>query len=111
MPANIITYEDLQVFKRELLLEIRNLLAQHAQRDSSLHKKWLRGNEVRRLLSISNGTLHNMRTNGILPYTKVGQIMYYDYDDIRRILEKNKQADFDSLLETLVKTKPGKNNL
>ena len=98
MPANIITYEDLQAFKKELLQEIRTLISQVNQEGSLTQKKWLRGSEVRKLLSISNGTLYNLRVNGVLPYTKVGQINYYDYDDIKRILEKNKQEDFETLM-------------
>lgn len=95
MPANIVTTEDLLVFKKELLEEIKKLLE---KKETHQLKKWLRGEEVRKLLSISNGTLYNLRMNGILPFTKIGQINYYEYDDIKRILNNNKQYDVDGLI-------------
>lgn len=95
MPINIITPEDLQIFKKELLEEIKKLLE---QKETHQLKKWLRGEEVRKLLSISTGTLYNLRQSGVLPFTKIGQTNYYDYDDIKRIFEQNKQYDIESLL-------------
>lgn len=96
MPANVITPEDLQIFKKELLEDIRKLLM---QKETHELKRWLRGTEVRKLLSISTGTLYTLRQNGSLPFTRIGQINYYDYDDIKRILEDNKQCDFDSVIK------------
>jgi Helix-turn-helix domain len=85
MPANVITPEDLQAFKTELLAEIEKMLS---QRNTMPDRKWLKSNEVRRLLTISSGTLQNFRVNGSLPYTKIGGVMYYDYDDVNKMLEK-----------------------
>ncbi len=44
-----------------------------------------------------------------LPYTKIGQANCYDYDDIKRILERNKQCDVVSLI-TQVQNRRTKNN-
>jgi isocitrate dehydrogenase kinase/phosphatase len=30
-----------------------------------------------------------MRINGTLPYTKIGGVMFYDYDEIKKMLEAN----------------------
>jgi hypothetical protein len=30
-----------------------------------------------------------MRINGTLPYTKIGGVMFYDYEDIKNMLEAN----------------------
>ena len=87
MAANIITIEDLQNFKRELFEEIKNLLG---QRNTQPARKWLKSHEVRRLLTISPGTIQNLRINGTLPFTKIGGTIYYNYDDILKMLEKNK---------------------
>ena len=46
--------------------------------------------EVRELLGISPGTLQNLRVNGTLPYTKVGGVVYYQSDDILKMLEENR---------------------
>jgi hypothetical protein len=69
MAANIITIEDLQNFKKELIEEIKNLLN---QRQTTPIRKWLKSHEVRRLLTVSPGTLQNLRVNGTLPFTKIG---------------------------------------
>ncbi|POY36418.1 DNA-binding protein [Solitalea longa] len=85
MAVEILTKEDLNHFKSELLTEIKSLLKQN-----QLSKKWLKSPEVRKLLNISPGTLQNFRINGTLPYTKVNGIIFYNYEDIVKILEQKK---------------------
>ena len=87
MATTIITPEDLQNFKQELLAEIQNLLS---QRQTTPARKWLKSHEVRRLLTLSPGTLANLRVNGTLPYTKIGGLILYDYDDIQKMIEVHK---------------------
>jgi hypothetical protein len=91
MAATIITLEDLQNFKLELLEEIQKLLS---QRNPVPVRKWLKSHEVRKLLTISPGTLQNLRINGTLPFTKIGGVIYYDYDDIQKMLEGHKQSSY-----------------
>jgi hypothetical protein len=81
----LITITDLEKFKQELLFAIKELLKPAEAQPAS---KWLRSKEVRRMLNISPGTLQNLRVNGVLPYTKVGGAMYYNADDIEKILTK-----------------------
>ena len=88
MPTSIITTEDLEAFKEELLSEIKLLFSQHEKGFGS--KKWLKTTEVLELLKISPGTLQNFRTNGTLPFSKIGGIIYYDAQDIQQILTDNK---------------------
>lgn len=87
MAATIITTDDLREFKMELLDGIRQLLKQQS---GQVTKKWLKSPEVRELLGISPGTLQTLRINGTLPYTKVGGVLYYEYDEIIKILETNR---------------------
>ena len=87
MAATIITTEDLREFKMELLDDIKELLNNQSGHPT---KKWLKSPEVRDLLGISPGTLQNLRINGTLPYTKVGGVLYYDYQEIVQVLEKNR---------------------
>jgi hypothetical protein len=87
MPATILTTEDLQVFKTELVEEFKKLLRQNGIQPV---KKWLKSQEVRKLLSISPGTLQNLRINGTLPFTKIGGVIFYDYEDIQKMLLSNK---------------------
>jgi AAA+ ATPase superfamily predicted ATPase len=94
MAANIITLEDLQNFKQELLSELKKILS---QRQTVPVRKWLKSHEVRRLLTLSPGTLQTLRINGTLPFTKIGGIIFYDYDDIQKMIEENKtNRDFPS---------------
>jgi hypothetical protein len=87
MAATIITTEDLREFKMELLDGIKELLQ---NQNGHPVKKWLKSLEVRELLGISPGTLQNLRINGTFPYTKVGGVLYYDYEEILNVMENNR---------------------
>lgn len=87
MPTSIITTDDLREFKMELLDDIKNLLTRQA---SDRIKKYLKSSEVMDLLQVSPGTLQNLRINGTLPYTKVGGIIYYDTDEIQKVMDANR---------------------
>lgn len=88
MSATIITIEDLNTFKTELLHHIQQIVQGGALKHPA--KKWLKSKEVRQLLNISPGTLQTLRINGTLSYTRTGSIIYYSQDDINAILEQNK---------------------
>lgn len=85
MAAEIITKEDLAIFRQELLTDIAKLLQGKQEQPSG---QWLRSSQVRKALGgISPGTLQNLRVNGTLGYTKIGGILYYKSEDIQRLLE------------------------
>lgn len=84
MRVNLVTTEDLQEFKIELLGEIKTLF----NNKNSEQKLWLRSAEVKELLKISTGTLQNLRINGHLSFTRVGGTLYYNYKDIEKMLNK-----------------------
>jgi len=86
MPTSIITTDDLREFKMELLEDIKNLLTKQA---SGKIKKYLKSSEVMDLLQVSPGTLQNLRTNGTLPYTKIGGIIFYDVAEIQKVMDDN----------------------
>ncbi|WKB81802.1 helix-turn-helix domain-containing protein [Cellulophaga lytica] len=87
MGATIITSDDLREFKLELIQEFKKII----NGQSNLkQKKWIKSPEVRELLGISPGTLQNLRINGTLPYTKIGGVLYYNYQEIINILENNR---------------------
>lgn len=87
MPTSIITTDDLREFKMELLDDIKQLLT---NQDSRTVKKYLKSSEVMDLLQISPGTLQNLRVNGTLPYSKVGGIIYYDAQEIQKVMDENR---------------------
>jgi hypothetical protein len=85
MGVEIVTREDLQSFRIQLLNDIKQFLGTPSQPA----KQWLKSQEVRKLLNISASTLQKFRINGTLQYTRMGTIMYYNYEDIVKVLESN----------------------
>ncbi|WP_417237159.1 helix-turn-helix domain-containing protein [Bizionia paragorgiae] len=87
MPTSIITTDDLRDFKMELLDDIKKILTKQS---SGTLKKYLKSSEVMELLQISPGTLQNLRINGTLPFSKMGGIIYYDSEDIQKVMRDNR---------------------
>jgi hypothetical protein len=91
MAANIITSEDLEQFKWELLDNIKEYLDKREGKKSSEteEKIWIKSHQVQRMLGISPGTLQTLRLNGTIPYSKVGGVLFYNKADIIRLLDEN----------------------
>jgi excisionase family DNA binding protein len=83
----LVTLKDLHDFKKELLTEVKKTLKENAGQPA---KKWLKTAEVRKLLGVSITTLLTLRINGTLPYTKVGGCVYFNYEDILKVMEQRK---------------------
>jgi hypothetical protein len=49
-------------------------------------KKWLKSYEVQKVLGIAAGTLQTLRNNETIEYTKIGGVIYYDYNEIQKML-------------------------
>jgi hypothetical protein len=88
MQTQTITPEDLRVFKTELVCELKELLKEYPP----VRKKWIKTYQVIDMLGLSAGTLQTMRSKGRIPYTKIGGSILYDYEDIVKMMEANKQA-------------------
>ena len=86
MPTQIITTDDLREFKIELLDDIKKLLKIRAD---MANKRYLKSQELMKILKVSSGTLQTMRINGTLPYTKIGGIYFYDPDEISNVMKEN----------------------
>ena len=84
----IVTKEDLEQFRIQLLEDIRQILISNDQKPT---KPWLKNAEVKRLLDISSNTLQRLRVSGKLRFTKVGGTHYYRLEDIE-ILLSNRAA-------------------
>lgn len=92
MVISIATVEDLQGLKRELVEEIRGLLDRGGL---SPAKRWLKTEDVMRLLELSASTVQTLRRNGTLPFSRVGAVIFYDAKDVNRMLEERKQRKAD----------------
>ncbi len=81
----LITREDLQKFRRDLLEDLKQFISG----SKTEPKKWLKSAEVKILLNISAGTLQNLRVNGQLKPNKVGGTFYYLLQDIQFLLQSD----------------------
>ena len=86
MSVEIVTKDDLEVFRSRLIVDIKQLLNGKKQ-DS---KEWLKSLEVRTMLKVSHGTLQSLRISGKLKYSKIGGTYYYWYEDIIDLLENGR---------------------
>ena len=84
---NLVTVQDLQKMKEEIISEIALMTDK-----TTSQKEWLRSAEVMEMLSISTGTLQNLRINDEIPYTRVGGTLYYERKAILKVLNDNKKA-------------------
>ena len=59
------------------------------QGDEATLEDWIDGQMVMQALHISPRTLQTLRSNGILPYSRIGNKLYYRRQDIEKILADN----------------------
>ena len=86
MAIEVITREDLQQFRTQLINDLKELLI---PKEAKLVKPWLRNSEVKKLLNISANTIQRLRIAGKLPSSKVGGIHYYRYEDIEKLMNSD----------------------
>jgi hypothetical protein len=105
MATNIITQEDLEIFKVEFFQQLNNefksnlleeLKAVLDLKEKNMFlemegKRFLKSYQVERMLGISAGTLQNLRINKTLPFSKIGGTIFYEMDDIQRLIKDNKR--------------------
>ena len=77
----VVTKRDLLNFGNALLHEI-----QSGKPATEQPAQWLKSSEVRKLLKISSGTLQNLRINGTLNFNRIGGILYYKYEDLKKLM-------------------------
>jgi hypothetical protein len=87
MAVEVVTKEDLQVFRVQLLNDLKTLLMQPT---SPAPSQWLKSAEVRQLLKLSAGKLQNLRLTGKLPFSRIDGILYYRAEDVARLLNNNR---------------------
>ena len=104
MAMEILTRDDLDKFKQqffeEFFEEFRTCLKENEENKTTPAndvvvqkenpKKWLKTVDVLKMLKIAPSTLLLKRVNGEIPYTRIGNTLFYDNDDIQTILQQNK---------------------
>jgi len=81
----IITKEDFDQFKAELLSEIKTIFKANIKK-----AKWIRSADVREMLNISDGTLQARRVKGLIPAYQLDKTWFYKYEEIVKVMEQNK---------------------
>lgn len=84
MQLELITKEDLLIFKQQLI----NDLDQHIARVKN-HKKWMNAKEIKDRFNLSTDALQKLRIQGKVIYTKVGTTIFYDYEHLSNLAEQN----------------------
>lgn len=56
--------------------------------------EWLSTKEAAAYLRITVGSLHNMSSNGLIPYYKLGKRNRYRLEDLRKTLIDSKKGNF-----------------
>ena len=60
-------------------------------------KKWMKSHEIRRLLKISPGTLQTLKSSGVIPYTQMGGVHFYDHEDIQKYWNQGRSTARENL--------------
>ncbi|HWJ29092.1 MAG TPA: helix-turn-helix domain-containing protein [Flavisolibacter sp.] len=85
MALEVVTREDLQTFRMQLLNDLKELF--QPKLESKAEKQWLKNKEVMQLLKVSANTIQRLRVGGKLKSSKIGGLHYYLYSDIVKLLE------------------------
>jgi len=76
---------------RRKIISLDDLSAEQTDRlaERAFLEDWIDGQDVMRTLHISQRTLQTLRSNGTIPYTKIGNKIWYLRQDIERVLRSN----------------------
>lgn len=88
MTVELITKDDLEQFRQTMLQDLKLLLTKRTEEP----QKYLKSYQVKNMLKISGGTLHTLRANGTLKFTRIGHIIYYNYEDIMQLMDGNSKT-------------------
>lgn len=88
MQIDIITKEDLNEFRGQLLEDIKSLLPTKSSK-ASKSEKWLTNSEVRNILKISYSKLQTLKIKEGLKSYKVLGTHYFLAEDIENMLKRN----------------------
>lgn len=86
MAVNILTTEDLQKFKEEFFMELRQLMGRQQKTEPIKQREWLRTKEVCKMIGVSLSKLQYMRDNGEIKFTRIGGTIFYSAEEINKLL-------------------------
>ena len=88
MPTEIVTTQDLQELKCEILYELKQMIQDLTKVKQNDTPKYLTTAQVGEMLNVSLNTLQTMRNNRDIPYVKLNGKVLYKYEDVLSFLDK-----------------------
>lgn len=58
-------------------------------------ERWLKSKEIKQFLGISESGLQKLRRDGVLPYSRLGGIYFYDLREVLKMLNANRRNNND----------------
>ena len=80
MSAEIITKDDLQMFRIQLLDDLKKMIGTHPKNEDV--SEWIKSSEARKILKASPGTLQNLRISGKLNPVKISGSWRYKLSEV-----------------------------
>ena len=70
----------------EIIDEVKQIIK---AKESPDLKKWVKSAQVKKMLNLSHGKLQMMRNQKTISYTRIGGTIYYNVEDIERMMDEN----------------------
>lgn len=90
MAAEVVTTEDLQHFRLQLLNELKEFLCELVKEKAGTSIEGYKTKQVRQILGCCTNTLQALRVSGKLRCRKVGGRLYYMREDVQKLFEEGK---------------------
>jgi hypothetical protein len=79
-----ITKEDLENLRHQLFVDLKVLLEKPVLPEVK-PKEWLRSRDVKKMLSISDASLQNLRIRGLVRPVKISGLYYYKAEELKSL--------------------------
>ena len=76
----------LDEMKGEIIEEVKQIVKAREKPDLS---KWVKSAQVKKMLNLSHGKLQMMRNQKTISFTRIGGTLYYNVEDIERMMDAN----------------------
>jgi hypothetical protein len=83
MSVEVVTKEDLQIFRIQLLDDLKKIF--EIGHKTEEQPEWIKSNEARRILKASPGTLQNLRVSGKLNPVKISGSWRYNLSEVNAL--------------------------
>ena len=91
MAAQVVTTEDLQHFRIQLLNELKEFLLDLVKQKEHISIEGYKTKQVKQILGCCTNTLQALRISGKLRCRKIGGTLYYMREDVQRLFDEGRQ--------------------